>query len=387
MFLALTLSLALLVLAQDHREPVEPRVPWAVVDQPTPNYYDNLHNPQLVVRSDGSLIAAVTHGGHYGSIIGTYIYRSTDRGASWSKVATLYTPNDAGLIEVGGKLFLLGTYSSAGKPPGRAEICCSSDGGATWEKMTLLGSSDRLQTSESAVLRDQGRIWQLFGRREIAGGEVTSHLTVASAPVDSDLMKSDRWNWSEELTQPGHGWYCSLLAPGTEGAPILLGRTYGESVKFVADLKSDGCELSLRGSTRCPELPDRWVRSLARDPTSGRTFLLKSVDRPQPEWGISEIRLVSSTDLGHWDDRSTLLRDGRKDGVSFGWCAQAYDGEDLLLLLCARVPGTPEAGIIRIPPAPKGSAEHQRGWNVLFLRVPKFRERTPETPPLWDGSR
>jgi hypothetical protein len=374
--LLLASLLALLLPSQDRREPVEPKLPWTVVGQPAPQRYDALYNPRLIVRADGSLIATVTHVGHYGSVIGTYVYRSTDGGSSWSKVATLFTPNDAGLFEVGGKLYLLGTYSSAGRSPGRAEICCSVDGGGTWEKMTLISREDRLNTSESEILRDHGRIWQLYSRTEISGGTSISHLSVASAPADSDLMKSESWTWSEELTQPGFGWHCSLLAPAGDRGPILLGRTYGEAVKFMADLTSDGSGVRVRSTGDCPELPDRWTRSLEREPLSAQTFVLKMVDRPQPEWGASEIRLVSSPDLAHWADRSVLLRDDRKDGVAFSWCTQAYDRDDLLAILCARVPGTP--GPV---------SEDRGGWNVLFLRVPRFRERKPETPPLWDGSR
>ncbi|HEV8111373.1 MAG TPA: sialidase family protein [Planctomycetota bacterium] len=374
MLLPHAILLALVALPQGHPEPVEPQFPWVVVDRPEPSPWDNLHNAQLIVRSDGSLIAIVEHSGHYGSPLGTYVYKSTDRGSRWSKPATVYTPNDAGLFEAGGTLYLLGTYSSAGKSPGRAEICRSLDGGATWGDMTLLGSEARLQTSQSEVLRDHGRIWQIFAKPDYSGGETISHLSVASAPADSDLMKSENWTWSEELSQTGFGWQCSLLAPGREGGTILLGRTYGPEVKLVADLTSDGRGLRVRSSGDLPELPSRSVRSLSHDPSSGQTFALNCVDRPAPDWGFSEIRLASSSDLAHWTDRSVLLRGGREDGIAFGWCAHAYDGEDLLVLLCARVPRVPDSG-----------EKATREWNVLFLRVPRFRDRKPETPPLWDA--
>jgi hypothetical protein len=376
MLIQLAWSLALFGLAQEHGASAEPPVPWTVVDRPKPERYDNLHNPQLIVRSDGSLIATVDHGGHYGSVIGSYVYKSTDGGSTWGKLATLYTPHDAGLFEVGGKLYLLGTYASVGTGPGRAEICCSKDGGANWEGMTLLGSEDRLRASSSQVLRDHGRIWQLFERMEVSESKPSSRLWVVSAPADSDLMKSESWAWSGELSQPGFGWQCSLLAPGGDAGSILLGRTYGPAVKFVADLTRDGCGLRVRTSGDLPELPHHSIRSLDRDPSSGQTFVLDYVHRPEPEWGEAEIRLASSSDLTHWTDRSVLLRDERKGGLAINWCAQAYDGKDLLVLLCARAPRAPDS-----------SGKVTDEWNVLFLRVPRFRERTPETPPLWEAPR
>src|SRR6185436_18749911 len=98
----------------------------------------------------------------------------------------------------------------------------------------------------------------------------------------------------------------------------------------VADLTSDGRAVQVRSAGACPELPSRWIRSLERDPSSDQVFVLKPTERPAPQWGSSEIRLESSSDLTHWTDRSVLLRDERTDGIAFGWCAQTYAGEALL---------------------------------------------------------
>jgi hypothetical protein len=115
---------------------------------------------------------------------------------------------------------------------------------------------------------------------------------------------------------------------------------------------------------------------LARDRSSHQVFAVGvAKELPQDPFG-SEVRLTSSVDLLHWSERSTLLRVQYQDGIDFGWLTFAYDEQDLIALLCAEVPDPPKAHHTMI----------QRE-SLLFLRIPKFRERKPDTPPLWVGSR
>ena len=77
------------------------------MDQPKPELYDQLSDPQILVMSDGTLVATVQHTGHYGFRIGSYLYRSIDRGSRWTKVLTLEAADRVRLFEVGGSLYLV----------------------------------------------------------------------------------------------------------------------------------------------------------------------------------------------------------------------------------------------------------------------------------------
>jgi hypothetical protein len=238
----------------------------------------------------------------------------------------------------------------------------------------LLGSGEQWKASEFEILRDHGRFWRLYRRSE---NDLSMHVSVASVPVDADPMKTESWTWSEEVSRnDDYGLWGCLLSPGSEGGPMLLGRRNWRTVEFVAELTNDGRAVKTRKGGELPDLGGRSIRSLERGPATGETFV-PSLTNSRGFYGRpSEVRLESSSDLTHWTDRSILLRDDRKDAVEFSSCTRTYAGEDLLMILCARIPGMPAT-----------DAEEQLWWEVLFLRVPKFRERKPETPPLWDGSR
>jgi len=83
-----------------------------------------------------------------------------------------------------------------------------------------------------------------------------------------------------------------------------------------------------------------------------------TTESPVRRW--SEVALLASSDLSAWDLRTTVLRGG--SDARFSCADWAIDGEDLVAI----VAGTLAAGA--------------NGRVALFVRVPKFRERTLGDP-------
>lgn len=343
---------------------------WQVVGRPLPERFGALHHPQILVRPDGSLLAYVEHTGHYGSKIGSYVYQSTDRGECWTQVATLYSPASATLFEFQGSPCLLGVEGSRGSAP--AVLRRSADGGVTWRDAEMLGGPKFRGAGAGAPVVQGARLWQVFARVYQSDQGFTQSLAVASAPIDTGLQ-STSWEWTRELLLTGYSgfvWDLSVLVPGQGSTPTLIGRNYGHSPRFVADLATDKNQWVIRDGP-APAPPAGQVRSsrLDKDPKTGDYLVLTS-DPSQAE-DNSALVLQGSKDLMSWTPRTTLVRKSPGSATRFGHADWAIDGEDLVVLVRADLP----AG------AGSKSANRTRS-TLLFLRVPKFRERTEASAPV-----
>jgi hypothetical protein len=107
-----------------------------------------------------------------------------------------------------------------------------------------------------------------------------------------------------------------------------------------------------------------------------KTRLFYGLTQPETGWAgglwTGKVNLATSRDLACWEDRCDLLLDVRDPGVQFGWMDLDFDGGDIVAILCADV-------------VDAGTSD--RVSRVLFLRVPDFRRRTAQDPPLWESGR
>jgi hypothetical protein len=376
----LFLSLALAVLqqpqdskpARDSASGGETRC--VVVDRLRREPYDGLVGPQLVIMSDGTYVATVEQRGHYGSHVGTFLFRSTDKGASWSKVATFEAPCGVSLFEDGGALYLMGVEGSGNGPIGWPVICRSTDHGQTWSKPVdeatgiLRGETTLGSCAGPAVIRT-GRLWRAFTRGFVPPGATRRvHALVASAALGSDLLNAGAWRWSTELPLDGLKgivWEGSYLVADGEGPPSLVLRSMRDT-RGVASPSADGFDLKKRepapGWITCDALGAR----LERDARSQQFLTLcafpdSTLGSVPPSSSSSEVSLLASRDLVAWDLRTNLLRG---DPHARFTCADwAIDGGDLVVV----IGGSLGDGVDALA--------------LLFLRVPSFRERRFGDPP------
>lgn len=216
--------------------------PWVVVDAPKRTQFDTLEGPEIVVRSDGTYVAKYEHEGHYSTALGTYICTSSDRGATWTRIAKLDQSRRASLFAIGERLYLLGVDGSGRTPVGHVLVRRSEDGGRTWTEASD-AASGRLhgdaghECNSSPVAIVGGRVWRIFARSNY-GKNRGADVLVASAAVGADLLRADSWRWSNELSLralSGAAVAGSLLLDDGSDTPRLLirngvwttSRTYG----------------------------------------------------------------------------------------------------------------------------------------------------------------
>lgn len=346
--------------------------PLVVVERIEPERYDNTLAPQILVLPDGSYVAKFEHSGHYSSNLGVYIARSTDRGASWKHAAKLEGVRYTSLFAAGGKLYLIGTEGSGRSGPGFVVVQSSSDGGTTWtgwkdETSGLLRGDSHLERSAAPVVVHAGRVWSAFHRTVIRDGTRGVRGLVASAALDADLLRADAWRWSDEVFLPDRWAACSALLERDE-PPLFVLTNPPNTPIAIGELSADGWELHARASAKVAGTFDTDPAGWApRWDLVAKRYVMLSTAPDESGKARASLALATSPDLVTWDQRGVLLRSEER----LGWADWTIDGDDLLVVVCTSV-------------AKEVAKDEKPSWEraLLFFRVPRFRERTPDTPPI-----
>ena len=370
--MSLLLSLTILVQEPAPAAATSEAVPWVVVedfDFDTQWGSGSVWNPELARYEDGTYVACFARAGHRSLGPETSVYRSRDRGRTWALVANLEQTLNPSLIVNGTALYLLGEGPSDQGERSRVRIRRSMDQGDTWTSETL--GDKNYQTLSISAVEHESRLWAPLVRTDRSSR--LSYVTIASAPVGSDLLSAEPWRWSEEVQLPARGgwnWSCMLSTGGA--APVLVVRSRG-SIGAAVDPSPDGRTLVPRVDfpewTSCQHA---FGPRLKRDPKTGMYFVVrgsKSVAATsQHKW----VELASSTDLVDWELSSILLGAAGSNPPRFAECDWVIEDGDLLVLQAV----SGGYGIESLPGMDPGQV-------VIFYRVPKFRDRKPDDAPLW----
>jgi hypothetical protein len=379
MLLAALLALAPTSPAQDAKSAEKAEIACVVVDRPQYSEDEPLHAQgwrfaaaNLVVMKDGTLIASVERVRHNDAHLGSSLCRSTDKGAHWVRITPGPALEGASLFDDDGTLYLMG--SIGGWTSASPVIYRSEDHGETWSHPRnavtgyILGGA-KLDACSGPALLSGGRVWKAFtrpfGQPTATGGD---RALVASAALGADLLRAEAWRWSSELPLEGKSgtiWERTRLVADKVGPPRLI--VYlGNARTCVASMSADGLELK-----KCEPQPggsdlDALGARMERDPKSGSLFALAafpdSTQSPVPSASLcSEVSLLASRDGSAWDLRTVLLRGN--PCARFSCADWAVDGEDLVAVVGGSL------------------AESSDTRALLFLRVPKFRERKFGDPP------
>jgi hypothetical protein len=377
--MSLLLLLALSRVGQDPtpEPPLSQPVPWVVVEHDAnPGISGWMTGQQLVRFEDGAYVAIFGHPGP--SVDRTSVFRSRDRGRTWSSVAELEMTICTSLFVKGKALYLVGVDAPRERKGTGLLIRRSLDQGETWTTEIL--RDDLRYATPISMVEHGGRFWRPFLSRQ--PGDRRDSVTVGSAPVDSELWRADAWRWSEKLVLPTDGpWYWSCMISDGGAAPVLLVRAVVGSIGPVVDPSPDGSTLALRKD------PPKWTNcehalgsELTRDPRTGSYFVVRGAISETATSKHARVELVSSANLIDWESRSTLLVASGSNLPVFQGGAWLIEDEDLLVFqsvwshtaFC--YPETKQSESIL------GMAQ---GTAWIFYRVPKFRDRKPDDPPLW----
>lgn len=360
-------------------------VPGVVVDyEPSPTIVDwaleraqFLASPSITILPNGDYV--VTHdifgGGSTEATSGiTDVFRSSDRGQSWTQVATLHDQFWSTVFVHQGALYVFG-YTSSGD--GDMVIRRSQDGGSTWTtpldaQSGLLREGNFGGTPNAPVVHG-GRIWIGQGTR------------LMSAPVDADLLAASSWTRSNGIPTDA-GWLGGTFTFWSEGQVVASPQEGVVLLPKVGDLAYSALlraatpqTLAFDGATDFVELPGAEKKfGAAYDPVSERFYVLSNPVLPEhaddqlpfgnpPSMLRNTAAVLSSTDLRNWEVDKIFLYSPKVANEAFQYLNFAFDGDDLAVIsrTALDVGGN-------LPP--RG---HESNL-ITFHRIPGFRDLAPE---------
>jgi hypothetical protein len=336
-------------------------------------------SPSLCVLPDGSYLASHDLFGpaskeHH--LASGRLYRSGDRGETWSHVRDFEGFFWQGLFVHGGAPHALGTD----KHHGRVVIRRSADG-VEWSEAVTLAEGE-WHSAPMPVIEHDGRIWRAI--EDAMGGTEWGEryrARVMSAAVGADLMEPESWTFTNPLPRD----------------PAWLGGEFRAWLEGNAVAAPDGGVVNVLRVDN-PRAPEKaaMVRiskdgtTASFDPASGflnfdggaKKFTIRKDPRGEAYWSLATViperhadpalgrpggvrntlALVRSKDLRTWDTRCILLYHPDVSRHGFQYVDWQFDGDDLIAV--CRTAWDDE----------EGGARNNHDANFLtFHRWPDFR--------------
>ena len=328
------------------------KVPGIVINHVTASDGKYIGSPSICIMPGGDYIASHDYFGpesneHVKAT--TVVYKSTDKGKSWTKISEIDGQFWSNLFVHKDQLYIMGTF----KHHGNFIIRRSADEGVHWTDPETGDSGLLLEgeyhTAPMPVIIHNGRIWRALenARSDTEKWGVRYSAMVISAPVDADLLKSSNWKTTNFLRYDSAylngqfgGWLEGNAVVTPEGKVIDFLRVAtsepGRDMAAIVNISDDGSKASF-------------------DPSSGfldfaggsRKFTIRYDDRTKLYWTISNLVtkefsnlpagsvrntlvLKSSPDLIRWKINKILLfhPDVKKHG--FQYVDWQFDGRDII---------------------------------------------------------
>lgn len=314
--------------------PMPTSPPGVVIDYQAPETRRFVGSPSIVILPDGSYVAShdVFGPGAKGDV--TIIFRSSDRGRTWLKVAEVSPQNWSSLFFHNRALYLLGPVHEFGQ----IVIRRSSDGGRTWSPPTsLLAHTKGMHCAPTPVLGAHGRIWRAFEWNPPDAGHTRRFRAfLLSAPEDSDLLRADSWSATTPLpydsADTGGNWLegNAVVAPDGSIADILRIDKSGLEKAALLRLTADGTSLNWNPTRDRIDFPGGAVKFTIRyDPVSHHYWSLVNKQR-NPDARRNVLALTSSPDLVHWTIQAQLLQHRDQAKHAFQYVDWQFDGDDIV---------------------------------------------------------
>lgn len=342
-------------------------------------------SPSLIILTNGDYLASHDHFGPKSeehSKPNSFIYRSSDRGQTWSRVAKVEGAFWSNLFVHRGAVYLLG----ADKHHGRIVIRRCTDGGETWtspvsETTGLLTPVGQYHTAPVPVVEHEGRLWRAF---ENAGGGTEwgkrYQAGMLSIEVDADLLNATNWVFSNWLSRDpgwlGGGFKAwlegnAVIAPSGRVVNILRVDTPGlPEMAAIVQVSRDGKVVSFDSSSGfIPFRGGAKKFTIRHDPQSGLYWSMVTIARPEdterrsPASVRNTLALASSADLKTWEVKLELLHHPDVAKHGFQYVDWQFEGGDIIAA-CRTAFDDPEGG-----------ANNNHDANYLtFHRIKEFRQ-------------
>jgi hypothetical protein len=302
-------------------------------------------SPSIAVLPTGEYVVTDnSFGGESGASISgtTRVFRSTDKGATWTVTGTLSGMKRGSLFVSGTSLYLMGFLTDNGNSstyPADAVIRRSNDGGRTWTSPTssstgLLGNGGG--GTPHAPVEYGGRLWIAQGGKR-----------VRSIVVGADPLVRANWTRSDNAFTDDGPFYTPDLV--ISEAQIMAAPHTGVVLMPKVQRLNTGVLLrpSANPAVMAPVTDDDWISlpggekkfGVRYDPTSGLFVALTNPVLPahlgylpnQPELVRNTAAMFTSRDLKTWDTRQIFLYSANIAYEAFQYLQFDYDGDDLVV--------------------------------------------------------
>ena len=359
-------------------------VPGVVVDHSPASSEQYVGSPGICVLSNGDYLAKDDRFGPKQPVPTlTRVFRSTDRGRTWSHLSDMLGMTWASIFVHRENVYLMGTDDYNG----RTVIRKSSDGGKTWtvpvnKDSGLLVPDGRYHCAPVPVVEHSGRLWR--GMEDSMGpGNWGHHFRafMMSAPVDADLLKADNWISTnhigrdpEWLDNKFDGWLEGNAVVTPDGHIVdFLRVAYspeGEKAAII-NISDDGKTATFDPETGFVGFPGGAVKFTIRfDPTTRLYWSLTNYIPPKhagpdPGGTRNTLTLTCSPDLRHWTVKCVLLYHPDRQKHGFQYVDWLFEGNDLIAVCRTAF----DDGL--------GGAHNMHDANFMtFHRVKNFRKLT-----------
>ena len=344
-----------------------PAPPVTIIDYATTLRSVTVNNPAIHILSDGSYLASQT-----ASVKAGYVYKSTDRGNTWTKISSGLRQTYCALYEGADGLYMLGCDNVAGS----LAVQKSTDGGYTWSANHVIfdksATVDGYHGGSSPFVVKGGRVYRAMGDRADGWS-----VLLLSADVNSDLTNPASWTMSNKLyynnawlVSSSERWEEPALILKPNGSLAIIARIDSPTDKEYAALIDVNSDTSI-SFNRVFAMPGSQKRmTIAYDATSGKYWTLVSpfyantrdLYSLSPGQNRNSMVLMSSTDLVNWTRERTCIYSDNAYNNSYHYIDWRFDGDDLVAVFRCSVD------------EPRGLALSYHDSNAFgYFRVVNFR--------------
>ena len=330
------------------------KVPGVVVDYLPASSKTFIGSPSIVILSNGDYIASHDFFGpatneHERAV--TAIFRSSDRGKSWSKISEINGQFWSNLFVHDNKLYLMGCW----KHHGNMIIRRSADGGKSWTEPTNSSSGllreGEFHTAPMPMVYWKGRLCRAFENAKSSTTEWGKRYSagVISVPEGADLLKASSWTTtnflpfdSTYLEGKFGGWLEGNAVVTPEGRLVDFLRVAtsekGRDLAAVVQISEDGSAASFDPSSGFFDFDGGSRKfSIRYDELSGRYWTISNmISKEYDSLPAGSVRntliLKSSKDLRKWEVEKVLLHapDVKKHG--FQYVDWQFEGKNIIFL-------------------------------------------------------
>lgn len=368
------------------------KVPGVVVAYSPASSGIFLGSPSICRLPDGSYVASHDHFGpgstEYSSGL-TNIYKSRDKGKSWTRIASINGQYWSNLFVHKGQLYIMGPYKNYGDLVIRRSV----DGGYTWTepadgKSGLL-LHGRYHTSTMPVFLHEGKLWRAMedAMGPVKGWGKMFGSFMMSVPADADLLNAENWTQSNVVRYDSTyldgqfgGWLEGNAVADPDGNMLIILRTDyrvgGNEKASVIHVSSDGKTASFDPREGFIDFPGGCKKFTIRfDPKTKLYWTLanyvpREFHNLNPERTRNTQALCSSRDLRTWKVHKIILQHPDREKHGFQYLDWQFEGRDLIILSRTAF----DDGL--------GGAHNQHDANFMtFHRVKNFRKYLKKNIP------